>query len=289
MEKARIFNIERCATEDGPGIRTTVFLKGCNLRCKWCANPESQSFKPEILFKEIKCIGCGKCINSCPQQAIKNMPGYGMITDSDKCKLCGTCIDGCYADARVRQGTDYTVEELMEVLGRDEHYYLASGGGITVSGGEPLMYSKFIHACARKIRKRGWNILIETCGQVPQENIEMIAPDVDTIYCDYKHYDPEKHKELTGVDNRQIISNIRWIDEHFEGDFYLRYPYIPGCNDGTEAIEQFLKFAEQLSKVKEVVFLPYHRLGLPKYQGLGRMYGRYEITESPGFEFPERI
>lgn len=272
MEKARIFNIERCATEDGPGIRTTVFLKGCNLRCKWCANPESQSFKPEILFKEIKCIGCGKCINSCPQQAIKNMPGYGMITDSDKCKLCGTCIDGCYADARVRQGTDYTVEELMEVLGRDEHYYLASGGGITFSGGEPLMYSKFIHACARKIRKRGWNILIETCGQVPQENIEMIAPDVDTIYCDYKHYDPEKHKELTGVDNRQIISNIRWIDEHFEGDFYLRYPYIPGCNDGTEEIEQFLKFAEQLSKVKEVVFLPYHRLGLPKYQGLGRMY-----------------
>lgn len=134
------------------------------------------------------------------------------------------------------------------------------------------MYSKFIHACARKIRKRGWNILIETCGQVPQENIEMIAPDVDTIYCDYKHYDPEKHKELTGVDNRQIISNIRWIDEHFEGDFCLRYPYIPGCNDGTEAIEQFLKFAEQLSKVKEVVFLPYHRLGLPKYQGLGRMY-----------------
>ncbi len=112
MEKVRIFNIERCATEDGPGIRTTVFLKGCNLRCKWCANPESQSFKPEILFKEIKCIGCGKCINSCPQQAIKNMPGYGMITDSDKCKLCGTCIDGCYADARVRQGTDYTVEEL---------------------------------------------------------------------------------------------------------------------------------------------------------------------------------
>ena len=165
MEKVRIFNIERCATEDGPGIRTTVFLKGCNLRCKWCANPESQSFKPEILFKEIKCIGCGKCINSCPQQAIKNMPGYGMITDSDKCKLCGTCIDGCYADARVRQGTDYTVEELMEVLGRDEHYYLASGGGITFSGGEPLMYSKFIHACARKIRKRGWNILIETCGK----------------------------------------------------------------------------------------------------------------------------
>lgn len=272
MEKARIFNIERCSTEDGPGIRTTVFLKGCLLRCKWCANPESQVYEKQILFKAVKCIGCGKCQEACENHAISYVPEYGMITDSGKCCLCGKCIDACYVDARVVQGKDYTVEELMQILERDETYYRTSGGGITFSGGEPLLYPSFVKACAEEIHKRGWSVLIETCGEVPLKNVQKIVEDVDIIYCDFKHYSSEEHKKYTGRGNEQIIENIRWLDAHFHGELSLRYPYIPGCNDSTEAVEQFLSFASTLRHVKEVVFLPYHRLGLPKYQGLGRKY-----------------
>ena len=277
MEKARIFNIERCSTEDGPGIRTTVFLKGCLLRCKWCANPESQLFEKEILFKAVKCVGCGRCLKSCPSQAISCLPEFGMITDISKCKMCKQCIDDCYADARVVQGEDYTVDELMDILVKDKAYYLNSGGGITFSGGEPLLYAPFIKACAKEIHKRGWSVLIETCGQVPQKMIETVADDVDIIFCDFKHFSPEEHFKLTGKDNTQILQNIQWMDENFKGELFLRYPYIPGCNDDPYAIEKFLEFAEKLKKVKEVVFLPYHRLGLDKYKGLGRTYAMGDL------------
>lgn len=268
----RVFNIERCSTEDGPGIRTTVFLKGCLLKCRWCANPESQLFEPQILFKSVRCTGCGRCLETCPAGAIYYHPDYGMITDGNKCSMCRQCIDACYADARVVQGEDYTVEELMEVLIKDEAYYLASGGGVTFSGGEPLLYAPFIKKCSVLAHKRGWNVLVETCGCVPLANIKEAADDIDIIYCDYKHFSEERHLKLTGKDNREILSNIRWLDKNFKGELFLRYPYIPGCNDEVCAIERFLEFAESLEKVEEVVFLPYHRLGLDKYKGLGRAY-----------------
>lgn len=249
-----------------------MFLKGCQLRCRWCANPESQRFSREILVKAVRCTGCGRCVQACPSRAIRYLPGYGMITDPEKCTQCGCCVDACYQDARVMQGKDYTVEELMKILEKDEAYYQVSGGGITFSGGEPLIYSSFVRACAKDARKRGWSVLVETCGHVPLSHIEETADVTDIIFCDFKHFSSEVHKKLTGQGNEEIIKNIRWLDEHYKGELYLRYPYIPGCNDSTEAIEKFLGFAQELKSVKKVVFLPYHRLGLPKYQGLGRDY-----------------
>lgn len=281
MEKARIFNVERCSTEDGPGIRTTVFMKGCMLHCKWCANPESQSYKKQILVKNVKCIGCGKCKNVCLNGAISFVPEFGMVSDEKKCNLCGKCVESCYADARVLQGEDYSVEDLMNILSKDEAYYKASGGGVTFSGGEPLLYSEFINECAKEIHKKGWTVLIETCGYVPQDKLESVVENVDIIYCDFKHYSPVEHKRLTGQSNDLIISNIKWLDQNYKGKLYLRYPYIPGCNDSPNAIENFLDFADQLQTVNEVVFLPYHRLGLEKYQGLGRIY---EMGDMPSLK-----
>ncbi|MBR0086008.1 MAG: glycyl-radical enzyme activating protein, partial [Lachnospiraceae bacterium] len=226
----------------------------------------------QILFKSVKCIGCGRCLRDCPSHAVFYDKKFGMITDMSKCTLCMKCVDNCYASARVIQGEDYTVEELMKILERDEAYYVRSGGGITFSGGEPLLFPDFVAECSDEIHKRGWTVVIETCGQVPLANMEKTADHVDIIYHDFKHADPEKHKALTGRDNTDIIRNIKWLDENFKGQLVLRYPYIPGCNDEPEAVEAFISFAEGLKSVSEIVFLPFHRLGLDKYNGLGRHY-----------------
>lgn len=284
MTRARIINIERCSTEDGPGIRTTVFFKGCRLRCRWCSNPESQAFEREILFKGVKCIGCGRCMEKCRKGAIRIDEKFGMVTLHDRCSMCLECIDNCYVAARVLQGKEYGVDELMAVLERDEAYYRTSGGGITFSGGEPLLYADFIMECAGRIHERGWTVLIETCGHVERESIEKAAGAADIIYCDYKHCSPEKHRLYTGQDNRLIIDNIRWLDRNFKGELSLRYPYIPGCNDRPDEVEAFLGFAQELESVKDVVFLPYHRLGLDKYKGLGR---EYEMGDMPSLKIKD--
>lgn len=272
MSRGRVFNIERCATADGPGIRTTVFLKGCGLRCRWCCNPESQSFRKEIMLKHVKCVQCGRCVRVCPAGAIAYREPYGMISDPEQCNHCGKCVEACYMDARLLQGQDYNPADLMKILERDESYYRKSGGGITFSGGEPLNYPDFIRDCAKLIHERGWTVLIETCGYTDTRNYEEVADDVDIIYCDFKHWDENRHRELTGASNRRIIQNIRWLDRHFKGKLVLRYPYIPGCNAEEEDVRKFLEFASGLPSVHEVGFLPFHRLGTDKYQGLGKEY-----------------
>ncbi len=272
MKTATIFNIERFATEDGPGIRTLVFLKGCALRCKWCANPESQSFEKEIMFNSNICIGCEKCVECCPTKAVKYIEDFGFITDNSLCNKCMKCVDNCYQNARTLMGEEYTVDELVEEVLKDEDYYKTSNGGITFSGGEPLFYAEFIAEFSKRMKERGISVLIETCGYVPLDNIKMCAPLVDAIFYDFKHIDTEKHKELTGGGNEKILFNLCWLNDNFKGDLSVRYPYIPGCNDKKEDIEGFLEYVSRLKNVKEVWFLPYHRLGLPKYQGLGRTY-----------------
>ena len=272
MGVCNVFNIERFATEDGRGIRTVVFLKGCSLRCRWCANPESQRAGAEVLVKTNVCINCARCSVLCPEKAISYMEGYGFITDQSKCRQCGVCIRECYADAREMMGRKYSEEELLTEILKDRQYYGMSGGGVTFSGGEPLYYSEIIGAVGEQMHRRGYNTLVETCGHVPQKALEDINGRVDYIYYDFKQIDPEKHKVLTGVDNTLILSNLEWLCGHYSGELSVRYPYIPGCNDDEASINGFFEYINSLNHISEIVFLPYHRLGLPKYQGLGRAY-----------------
>lgn len=269
---ATVFNIERFATEDGPGIRTVVFLKGCGLRCKWCANPESQETRPQILCNTNLCVECGRCAALCPRNAIENREGFGYITDDSRCTLCGTCVQQCYLNARSVMGTTYTVSELLEILLRDRTYYERSGGGITFSGGEPLLHEPFLREITRALHEAGLPVLVETCGFVGLAQLQQAAAYVDAFFYDVKHMDPEIHRQLTGSDNRRILDNLRWLAANYDGALSVRYPYIPQHNDDPRHITAFLDFVQSLSTVKEVWFLPYHRLGIPKYKGLGRVY-----------------
>lgn len=281
MGVCNVFNIERFATEDGRGIRTVVFLKGCSLRCRWCANPESQEAGTEILVKTNVCVGCGRCRDLCPENAISFMEGYGYITDQSKCGKCGACVRECYADAREIMGREYTEEALLAEILKDRQYYGMSGGGVTFSGGEPLFYPEMIGAIGEQMHKSGYNTLVETCGHVPQKSFEAINGRVDYLYYDFKQIDPVKHRELTGADNALILSNLEWLCGHYHGVLSVRYPYIPGCNDDEASIDGFFRYIKGLKHVSEIVFLPYHRLGLPKYQGLGRVY---EMGDMPSLK-----
>ena len=267
-----VLNIERYGTEDGPGIRTVVFLKGCKLRCKWCANPESQLFTSQILLKVETCVGCGRCKEVCPNNAIEFKEGYGYITNMDTCNLCGICVDSCYYSAREIMGIKYTEDSLLKEILKDENYFKSTGGGVTFSGGEPLFQASLIRNIAIEMKKRGYNTLVETCGHVPLSNIKEIADVVDYFYFDFKQIDPEKHKLLTGQTNELILKNLEWLCENYHGQISVRYPFIPNCNSSNEEIIGFLKYVKNLPNIHEVVFLPYHRLGLPKYTGLGREY-----------------
>lgn len=267
-----VLNIERYGTEDGPGIRTVVFLKGCNLRCKWCANPESQLFSSQILLKEEACIGCGRCKDVCPNNAIEFKEGFGYISNMDKCDVCGICVDSCYFSAREIMGIEYTQESLLEEILKDEKYFKSTGGGVTFSGGEPLFHSAMIRNIAIELKKRGFNTLIETCGHVPLAHIQEVVDVVDCFYFDFKQVDPEKHRLLTGQTNELILKNLKWLCENYHGKISVRYPFIPNCNSSNEEIIGFLKYIKKLPNINEVVFLPFHRLGLPKYTGLGRDY-----------------
>jgi glycyl-radical enzyme activating protein len=282
MTEGLIFNIQRSSIHDGPGIRTTVFFKGCSLRCRWCHNPESLHLKPDLLFYPDKCISCFRCLPLCPEGCHeKTVSGHRFNRES--CRNCGACAEVCPAEALQLAGKKVTSREVAEEVVRDLPFYRSSGGGVTLSGGEPLLQPAFAEDILTECRNRGIHTAVDTAGNVSWKHFQKILPVTGLFLYDMKAGREETHRSLTGSSNRRIIENLTLLSES-GANIIIRIPIIPGYNDVPGEME---RIAENLINIKinEVELLPYHRLGGGKYQSLG-------ITE-PGLDTdtpaPERI
>lgn len=264
-----VFDIQRFSVHDGPGIRSTVFLKGCPLSCLWCCNPESQKWHPEVLLNADLCIGCNRCVTACPTGAVVNNQGQ-LSYNRQICTDCGSCVETCYADARTIKGAMMNVDQMVDAIIKDRAFYDNSGGGVTFSGGEPLMHAAFLEEVMKRCVEQGIHISVETCGHVPMANIERIAPYVSLFLFDIKHTDSEKHKAFTGVDNAQILANCRRLAE-LGREISIRVPVIPTFNMDEPTLSSIAQFAHEIG-AKNMHLLPYHRFASNKYNMLGRTY-----------------
>jgi pyruvate formate lyase activating enzyme len=288
-----VLNIQHFCTDDGPGIRTTVFLKACSLRCKWCSNPESIHRKPELAYNLTKCIGvkeCGLCLKECPESAIYGLDSDGKVRINwTLCTDCGRCVEMCPSQALPLFGQEMTVEEVLDEIEQDSSFYRESGGGITVSGGECLLQPDFVAALLAGAHQRGITTAIETAGNVPWPNMEKVLQHVDTVLHDHKLTDPERHKKWCGADNTRILANFKKAYETFTDKIFIaRTPLIPGVNDDEEHIRSVLAFIRPHANVVNYQLLPYHRFGESKYHFLGRVYELKDFS-SPTPETLQRL
>jgi len=279
--KGLIFNIQRFSIHDGPGIRTVVFFKGCPLECVWCSNPESQSPDPEMFFSPLKCIGCGLCIEACENKAV-NIRDNKIINDKSKCANCRKCEDVCPTGARALAGKEMSAEEVIKELEKDCQFYRRSGGGVTFSGGEPVLQGEFVRELAEELKKRNIHTAIETTGFADWDIFRDAVKNVDLVLYDLKAFNPEKHMRFTGTDNRCILDNARKIAGLKEVIF--RIPVIPGFNEQVEDMENLAGFISECKPGGEVHVIPYHALGKPKYERLGKVYALAEVKPPSGEE-----
>ncbi len=269
MHDNLIFDIKRYAINDGPGIRVVIFFKGCNLHCAWCHNPESISSKVEKMYAPAKCIKCGTCITACPEKAI-TMGLDGVITNIDLCKVCGKCADVCPTKAIEMSGKAMTVSEIMDIIEKERIFFDQSGGGVTFSGGEPLIHSKMLIKLLDECRKRKIHTAVDTAGNVSTETILEVAKRTDLFLYDLKMMDSEMHKKWVNSNNEMILKNLKAISD-LGIKITIRIPMIGGVNDTEENIEQTAKFISELSgEKKEVNLLPYHNIAQNKYMKLGK-------------------
>ncbi len=276
--KGTIFNIQHFSIHDGPGIRTVVFLKGCPLRCKWCANPESQSFRPEISWTAKECIGCGGCVSGLKDLNCRFEEGK-LCFDREKILAPGTVEGVCPAGALQQIGREVTIDEVLEEVEADRKFYEHSEGGLTVSGGEPMAQPEFTIPLLIEAGKRYIHRSMETCGMAPSAVMEEVARNLDVLYIDVKLHDPVKHKEWTGAGNERILENL-YLARKVRPDLKIRVrtPVIPGVNDNEEELKEISRIARDVGAEYEI--LKYHRLGVSKYEGLGRVYPMGEVTLS---------
>ncbi len=287
-----VSDFQRFSIHDGPGIRTIVFLKGCPLHCLWCQNPETLSLTPEIMLIPHNCIGCGKCAEVCPASCISfDTDRRVSAIDRGRCRLpeCGECQKICYANAINISGRDLTASQVLEEMERDREFYERTGGGMTVSGGEPFAQPHFLTELLRAAKTGNLHTAVETCGQTQWSVISPILPFIDLFLYDIKHMDPEKHRRLTGVANQLILENLQRIDE-YGTPFRVRLPLVPGLNDGVENVRATARFVAMLPHLEAMDILPYHRMGEPKWGQLDRSYALHSVrphTKEQVFELAD--
>ena len=277
--KPLVFNIQKFSTHDGDGVRTTIFFKGCPLKCRWCHNPESQRYEKELIFHHNKCVVCGKCVVKCPQQANSIVDGK-LVFDRDKCTACGVCTDWCIKEAREIAGKEYTVDELVKEAKKDQIFYEQSGGGVTLSGGEVMAQNiDYIEQLCKRLHREGISVFIDTSGYTKYENLKRLIPFADVFLYDIKAIDSEEHKDYIGVDNALILENLVKLSNDGAG-IYARLPIIGKVNATDEYINRVIRFLEDNHvKVQQVNLLPYHDIGKGKYASLDRPYDEASMVK----------
>lgn len=264
MMKANVFEIKRFAVHDGDGIRTTVFLKGCPLKCVWCHNPEGISSKPELALYQHKCTLCGECVKACPMSAHTISDGVHNY-DSDRCIACGLCEKNCFSGALKFYGKEMTAKEVSDAVLEDREFYETSGGGVTVSGGECLMHSDFCRELLENLKEEGIHTAVDTSGFVSRDALDKVIPYTDIFLYDIKAIDEDVHKKCTGHSNKIILENLKYIDEK-NVDIEVRTPFVPGYNDGE--MEKIGAFLKEIKNLKKIRVLPYHNFAASKYEAL---------------------